>query len=452
MPAESFDTIIVGARCAGAPVATELARAGQRVLLLDASRLPSDQPISTHVVSELGVEWLDELGVGAEVRRLSPPCHGLRLDLAGSVLDLRWRDGRESHALRRLNLDRLLQEAAVRAGADLRDQSKVVGLLREGDRVVGVEVAQGGSKHAYRARLVVGADGRRSDVAELAGAKEYLAYDNPRFGYWAYWPANQAWTGALRDLGLYLTFDDQSNIRLVFQTDGDLLLIGVTPLLRELPSWKGRHEEAYLEALRTSPVTAALIDGNAREGDLIGLLKARYGFREAAGPGFALVGDAGLHKDPTPGFGITDALRDARNLSRAILAGGDDALVRYWRQRDVDSIDLFNFARDMADPTYVNPLNKVVYALAARSPEIMARLQAQARREISPYAVVPMAALLRAMAGAMLRGNFGVLPAFFAAGQRGAKAQRDRRERVELLQALPPTTSPAVASARIAAE
>jgi flavin-dependent dehydrogenase len=451
MPGESFDTIVVGARCAGATLAVSLARAGQRVLLLDAAKLPSDQPISTHVVSELGMEWVDELGVGAEVRRLSPPCRGLRIDLAGSVLDIPWRSG-SAHALRRLQFDQLLQEAAANAGADLRDQSKVVGLVREDGRVVGVEAVHSGSKRAYRAHMIVGADGRRSDVAELAGAKEYLGYDNPRFGYWAYWPVNAAWNGALRDLGMYLAFDDHSNIRLVFQTDANLLLIGVTPLLRELPSWKGRHEAAYLEALRACPLTAALVEGNAREGDLIGLLKTRYGFREAVGPGFALVGDAGLHKDPTPGLGMTDALRDARNLARAILAGGDDALVRYWRQRDVDSIDLFHFARDMADPSYVNPVNKMVFALAARSPEFLPRLQAQARREISPYQVFPMGTVLRAVAGAMLRGNFAVVPAFFAAGKRGAKAARARRERVDLLEALPPAHTPVASGAKAAAE
>ena len=186
------------------------------------------------------------------------------------------------------------------------------------------------------------------------------------------------------------------------------------------------------------PLTAALVEGNARDGDLLGVLKLRYGFREAAGPGFALVGDSGLHKDPTPGYGITDALRDARNLAKAILSGTDDALLRYWRQRDVDSIDLFHFARDMGDPSYVNPLNRLVYEHAARSPDLMARLQAQANREISPYEVVQLGTLLKLMGGALLRGNFSVLPAFFAAGKRGATVEKERKERVGLLGAMGP--------------
>jgi flavin-dependent dehydrogenase len=433
---DRFDTIVVGARCSGASLAIHLARAGQKVLLLDASKLPSDQPISTHFVSPVGVEWLDELGVGSEVRRMSPPSKVVRLDLAGTVLDVTFARDRAGHSLRRLHLDRLLQEAAVGAGAVLRDRTKVVGLVREGGRIVGVEAESEGSRSTHRANLVVGADGRHSTVADLAGAKEYLGYANPRFGYWAYWPAKPAWKNDpdLRAFDAYIGFDSDRIIRFVFQTDGDLLCIGATPLMEELPSWKGRHEEKYLEALRASPVTATLVEDNHREGKLVGILSARYFFREAAGPGFALVGDAGLHKDPTPGFGITDALRDARNLGRAILTGTDPALERYWRQRDVDSIDLFNFARDMADPSYAGPINRLVYERARTSPELMARLAAQADRELSPYEVVPPKTVVRWVAGAVFRGRLSLVPDFFAAGKRGARVERLRKERLALLQ------------------
>jgi flavin-dependent dehydrogenase len=430
-----FDTIIVGARCAGASLAVHLARAGQKVLVLDSAKLPSDQPMSTHFVSPIGVEWLDELGVGAEVRRLSPPSRVMRLEMDGASLDVAFARGRAGHCLRRLHLDRLLQEAAVAAGATLRDQAKVVGLVRENGRVVGVEAEHEGARVEHRARVVVGADGRHSAVAELAGAKEYFGYDNPRFGYWAYWPAKPVWTQdpELRPFDAYIGFGGDRMVRFVFQTDSNLLCIGVTPPMDELPSWKERHEAAYLDAMRSGPVTAKLVEGNQREGKLLGLLSLRYFFREAAGPGVALVGDAGLHKDPTPGLGITDALRDARNLSRAILGGGDDALVRYWRQRDVDSIDLFHFAVSMGHPSYLNPLNRLVYERAPSSPEIMRRLAAQLDRELSPYEVIPSATVLRWVLGAALRGRLSVVPSFLAIGKRNAAVARARRERLALL-------------------
>jgi len=351
------------------------------------------------------------------------------------TLDVTFKNGRAGHCLRRLHLDRLLQEAAVKAGAVLRDQTKVVALLREGDRVVGVEAVHAGSTRRLRAAVVVGADGRHSTVAELAGAKEYLGYDTPRFGYWGYWPARSVWTQDpdLRGFDAYIGFAKDGTARFVFQTDAGLLLMGVLPVMSALPAWKGRYEEAYVEGLRSSPVTAPLVEGNEREGKLVGLLSARFFFREAAGPGFALVGDAGLHKDPTPGLGITDALRDARNLGRAILAGGDEALVRYWRRRDVDSIDLYCFAGDMGAPSYLNPLNQLFFEKARHSPAVMARLAAQADREISPYDVVPPGTVLGWVLGAVLRGRFSVVPSFFAVAKRGARARRAREERAALL-------------------
>jgi flavin-dependent dehydrogenase len=433
---ESFDTIVVGARCAGASLATHLAKAGQRVLLLDAAKLPSDQPLSTHAVSPPGIDWLDELGVGDEVRALAPPCHGLRLQMLSASVDVPYPAGRAARCLRRQHLDRILQDAAVRAGAELRDRTKVVGLVRDGGRVVGVQALHGDVRSEPRARIVVGADGRNSQVAELAGAKEYLAYDNPRFGYWAYWPVRPAWNDELRKLGAYFNFDERRLLRFVFQTDGDLLLLGVAPLTSELPAWKGRFEEAYLEALRASPVLGPIVEGSARQGDLVGALKLRYFFREATGPGFALVGDAGLHKDPTPGYGITDALRDARNLGRAILAGGDAALARYWRQRDVDSIELFSFARQMGEPGYVNALNERLYRKASRTPELRARMSAQANRELSPYEVVSPGTALGAMVGGVLTGKLSVLPALFAAGKHGAEVKRAKQGCADALAAL----------------
>ena len=56
-----WDTIIVGARCAGSPLARFLARAGKRVLLVDAASFPSDQPMSTHFIHPFGMRILDEL-------------------------------------------------------------------------------------------------------------------------------------------------------------------------------------------------------------------------------------------------------------------------------------------------------------------------------------------------------------------------------------------------------
>jgi len=419
MSTDRFDTIVVGARCAGAPLAIALSRAGQKVLLLDADKLPSDQPLSTHYIQALGVDWLDELGVGARVRELSPPSRRPRLQMGEAKFEIPYQHGRAAHCIRRSTLDPLLQDAAVASGAELRSETKVVGLLREGERVTGVEAEHRGEKHAIAADVVVGADGRHSSVAKLVGAKEYFGYDNVRFGYWGYWPVPKAWHDdpELAGCDALISFDRDRSLRFVFQCDGDLLLIGTTPPIEELDAWSGDFEGRYLKSLQGCGPIEKLVAGNRREGKLVGLKKLRFFFREAAGAGWALVGDAGLHKDPTPGVGITDALRDARSLCSAILEGGDAALRRYHRKRDVDSFDIFHFAKQLGDPSYVNPLNELVYSRVAGRPDLIARMAKTSDREISPFGAIPARDVVGWTFRALLRGRLSLLPAFLRTGK-----------------------------------
>jgi flavin-dependent dehydrogenase len=436
MTTGEFDTIVVGARVAGTPLATLLARAGQKVLVLDADELPGDQPMSTHFVQALGMDWLDELGVGARIRALAPPSRRVRIDLLGHGLTFTFPGGRSGCCVRRSVIDPVLQEAAVAAGAELRGRTEVVGLLREGERVTGVEARSGDKVEKLRARVVVGADGRNSTVAKLAGAKEYLGYDNPRFSYWGYWPAPKAWTQdpelAAFDGGL--EFGADRTVRFAFQCDGGLLMLSTSPELSALDGFRGNFAAAYVESLRAGRHTRALVEDNQPVGPILGFKKLRFFFRDAAGPGWALVGDAGLHKDPTPGVGMTDAIRDARNLARAILEGGDGALRRYHFQRDVDSLELFHFAKDLGDPSFINPLNELVFERAKTRPELAERLALSADRVIAPQATFPVRAVIGWTLGALLRGRFSVLPLFFATGKANGKVAKLRAEAVARLE------------------
>jgi flavin-dependent dehydrogenase len=327
-------------------------------------------------------------------------------------------------------IDPVLQEAAVAAGAELRDRTEVVGLLREGDRVVGVEARSGDRVEALRARVVVGADGRNSTIAKLTGAKEYLGYDNPRFSYWGYWPAPKAWTEICERSGFdaLLEFAADRTQRFAFACDSGLLMLCVSPELSALDGYRGNHQAAFVEALRAGRYTRPLVEDNQPVGPILGYKKLRFFFRDAAGPGFALVGDAGLHKDPTPGIGMTDAVRDARNLARAILEGGDHALRRYHLQCDLDSLELFHFAKDFGDPSYINPLNALVYERAKERPDIVENLALSVDRKIAPQAAVPVRDVFRWTLGALLRGRFSVVPPFLAAGKRNGQVAKLRAE------------------------
>ena len=105
MSEHHVDVVIVGARCAGAALATYLARAGVRVLLVDRDPLPSDQVLSTHTIHPPGIDRLDELGVGESVRALAPASPRIRFVKGEAWADVRFPDGRAEYCPRRARLD-----------------------------------------------------------------------------------------------------------------------------------------------------------------------------------------------------------------------------------------------------------------------------------------------------------------------------------------------------------
>ena len=168
--------------------------------------LPSDQVLSTHTIHPPGLDVLDEVGVGDAVRAVAPPTHIVRLRKNDAFIDIEFAGGRAEYRPRRARLDGLLQDAAASAGVDILDRTRVTSLVRDGERVVGVRAAgPEEQEHVFRARLVVGADGRHSTVARDVEAEEYLGYDAPRAMFWGYWPAPPFWrTDPAYPFGMYV--------------------------------------------------------------------------------------------------------------------------------------------------------------------------------------------------------------------------------------------------------
>lgn len=444
----AYDCVIVGARCAGAPLARFLARGGARVLMVDAGTFPSDQPMSTHFIQPFGMRVLDELELGDRVRAIAPPITTFVNGIGEHLPRFRFPFG--GCCPRRVDLDALLVEGAREAGAEVRLRTRAVDLLRDGPRVTGLVVEDDAGRHEIRARVVVGADGKFSTVADLVGAEEYYAYDGARAAYWAYWPRPSWYGDDPRYQGATFIVHDGLDMRFVFPTNRDQLLIGLTFPRSEVDAYKKDPRAALQAKMAAHPVTGPLVEAEPVS-KVIGLLKLRYFFKQAAGPGWALVGDAGLHKDPSPGLGISDALRDARALSQAILAGADDAaLERYWRERDVASVELYHFAKDLGELGYNNALNRVVFEKLAGSEALHPRIVDVFERRLSPFDAFRVGEVIRWTLGALLRGRFGVLKPFFAAGKYGGMVKREAKLRRKLAAAQLPA-APASAAEREAA-
>ena len=227
---------------------------------------------------------------------------------------------------------------------------------------------------------------------------------------------------------------DGDTFRPIFETDGDLLLMGVLAPYARARTWRADPDAALARELGAHPMTAPLIAGQQPVGRAVGLLKGRFYFRRAAGPGWALVGDAGLHKDPTPGLGITDALRDAKSLSTAILDGRESALELYWRERDVLSMPLYWSAGDMGSTDYANPFMELVFDRLNASPELKARMRLVFDREMSPYEMVPAKDIFKWTTAALLHGRTEILPAMLKGGRRIAELGLEMRHRRALFE------------------
>jgi menaquinone-9 beta-reductase len=334
-----YDVVIAGARCAGAATAMLLARQGARVLVLDRSRYGTDT-LSTHALMRGGVRQLHRWGLLPRVIAAGTPAiRSTTLQLPGGVstVEIKPKHGVDAlYAPRRAILDAILVDAARRAGADVRFGTPVTGLRRDRTgRVTGITGRAGAARLEVGADLVVGADGRRSAVARHAGAG--AAHVAPASSGLIY----RYFRGVAAE-GYHWYFTPGSAAGVIPTNDGLACVFAATGaerLRRELDA----GAEAGLRHLldKAAPGLADRIDPQGAAGPprvfpgLTGYL------RDAAGPGWALVGDAGYFKDPITAHGITDAFRDAEILARVVTSWGPGAVARYQAERDELSLRLF---------------------------------------------------------------------------------------------------------------
>lgn len=358
---ESFDVVIVGARCAGSPLAVLLARRGLRVCVVDKARFPSEVP-STHVIQPGGVAVLERIGALDSVLAAGAvPLDRVTLVNEDVRIEATLDPALFPHpglCVRRVTLDALLVDAAAVAGADVRTGVRVSSVLADGDRIVGVQTDRG----PIRARLVIGADGRGSGVAAATGAQEYHVVPGGRVPTWAYFEGVDDREGRLR-LGRL-----GEHAFLAAPTDSGLYMAGVAGA----PARHTTGKDAFGAAITAWPELAEVLASGRRVGPVRVMTRWHGYFRQAAGPGWVLIGDAGHFKDFTPAQGIADALRQAERLTAALPddladpAAVDAATRAWWRWRDTDAYPMYWFAADMGTPGPSTPLvTRVLRDIAA---------------------------------------------------------------------------------------
>jgi 2-polyprenyl-6-methoxyphenol hydroxylase-like FAD-dependent oxidoreductase len=379
------DVVVVGARAAGAATALLLARLGHRVVVVDRAALPSDT-VSTHQVSRTGVVALRRWGLLDEVLASGAPA--LRqvtfTDPGGSITrQVKARFGVDHLvAPRRIVLDAILLRAAVRAGAVV-----LTGLTVDAVRVDRTGRAVGiagrdrtGAPVDLPARVVVGADGVNSRVARSVGAA--LVDDRgpggaTRYAYYAGLP----WSGVE-----FVTADRAFTG--VFPTNGGEACVWLCCPETDARAGRGgpgSDPTAAFEAHlgRAAPALAARLRRARRTSPVRGRLQSPNVRYRAFGAGWALVGDAGFHRDAVSAHGLSDAFRDAELLAvaldRALRGEVDeaDALAGYERQRDAALAEIFDLTCALsaypAVPEFVDLMRRLGTAIDTEAAALAVR-------------------------------------------------------------------------------
>jgi 2-polyprenyl-6-methoxyphenol hydroxylase-like FAD-dependent oxidoreductase len=349
---ERCDVVIVGARVAGSTLAALLGRAGLEVLLLDQARFPSDT-LSTHLIFGDSFTVWEEAGAWPEIAAIGavpmkwiewdrlPPNSNLRVRIA-SV------GGHDAaRCLRRIKLDvALFANAARTPGVTAVEGAKATELVWTGERVCGVRYRGDGGRGRLRsahAAVVVGADGRLSFVGDSVRAPYYNVVPPQNFPFYTYYrgvepvdpPAFPIWESV----------QAHGTVMLIPCDDGIWMGVVYAPQA-EYDHFRRDHVRLFEERMRADPrvaprlVRAERIAPVRGRGDLVNFL------RVAAGRGWALLGDAGQHKDPIFGQGIGDAVRSAKLLATQLASGlggdPDAALAEYHAYRDQDLVPKYD--------------------------------------------------------------------------------------------------------------
>jgi flavin-dependent dehydrogenase len=384
-PAEDFDVAVVGASVAGCTAARLFAQAGARVALIERQPAPDAYKVTcTHAILSPAAPVIERLGLAPLLLERG----ALRTDAVAWTPYSGWlrppEDFPKGWGVTRRTLDPLLRELTAQTpGVELLSGWTADRVLREGTRPAGVEVSD--RKHRTRsihARLLVGADGRGSTVARLAGVPGRVLPHNRAF-YFAYWRGIRPATATHR---VWL-LDPEGAAQ--FPNEDDLTMLVGGCLRSRLAEFRADVEGSYLRSFEGLP-DGPVLEGAERVSKVMGKLEMPNVMRPASGPGLAFVGDAALAADPLVGVGITFALQSAEWLVDATAGALDDAprldrALRRYRRRFLARLGPHHMLiANYSTGRLTTPLERRTLRRAAADPVVQRAFAGVLAREHSP--------------------------------------------------------------------
>jgi menaquinone-9 beta-reductase len=407
-----YDVAIIGASIAGCTAAILLARQGARVALIDRKSDPHGfKKICTHYLQPSAVPTVERLGLAPLLLDAGAARPSLEIWTPSGWIYEPEHEARTGLNIRREKLDPLLRDLAVGTpGVELFLGHTFRRLLRTGGRVTGlVTIAPKGGEVTFDARLVVGADGRQSRVAEDAGVRKRV-YGNNRVAFFSYFRGLK-----LAKAGVAQAWYANPDVALVFPTDNDVAMVSVMPKIENRSDWNTDRERKFTDLFQRMPDAPAL-GGAERIAPILGMMDMPIVWCRATLPGLALVGDAAFAPDPIWGVGCGWAFQSAEWLADCV--GGslstqsalDRALKRYrsrhrWR--------LAGHAMHMANYASGRPFysfEKLLFTAATTDRVCASRVHAFGHRTIGVGGLMSPLLFSRALVGNLMRRRLAATP------------------------------------------
>jgi len=370
---EPRDVVVVGGGPAGSAAAIFLRQRGRDVLLVDEARFPRDK-VCGESVSPGAHRLLADLGVEPAVRVLVPfPLRGMTLTSPdGTSFRGEYRDAAEPGlAMRREAFDKVLLDGARASGAEVREGVRVTGLVTQDGTVTGVTCQDGRGGETIRARLVIGADGRRSVVARRLG----LLHEHPtlrKFAVRGYWDGmdgletlGEMHVGGGGYCGIAPLSAARANVTFVLDR-------------REMAAAGGDLDGFYRKTLRRWPRVQERLSRASLLGSPTAIGPLALEASRVSAPGALLVGDSAGFYDPFTGEGVTLALRSAEMAAevadRALGSSNGFDLGAYDRTRQAATRDKFRINRALQRVVAWPALSNAMARKLSRRPDLADKL------------------------------------------------------------------------------
>jgi 2-polyprenyl-6-methoxyphenol hydroxylase-like FAD-dependent oxidoreductase len=429
MPDHDYDVAVVGASLAGCAAARLLARAGLSVALIEKSPDPSAyKTICTHYIQPSATPAIERLGLAPLIEEAGAVRNAMDLwTRYGWIYHPSDADYPHGYNIRRERLDPIVRGLASRTEGVTPVLGRTVrGLVERGGRIGGVVCAgSDGAEEEITARLVVGADGRTSKVADL-GEVPARTWPNRRFAHMAYYRGLELASGQASQLWFL-----DPRVAYAFPNDDGVTLVVFWAMQKERDGVKGD-----IEGFVTSQI-AKLQDGpRLEEGERIspwlGKVDMPNVYRRAAHRGMALIGDAALAADPVWGVGCGWAFQSAEWLAEsagpALARGGDvDGALEAYRRRHRRELLLHHvMISEYSRGRRFRMVEKLMFAAGARNPALARHLHSYAARIITVPQFLSPTVPPRAAATLLRRRPLTERPRRAAEASPDAGRRRDR--------------------------